>query len=111
MNRKQIVTTLPLGLMGMILLMSAGCDRFNLGMTDNSRDELDPVDPNLVRANTIFGFQLLNELCPKHSRPQLAPTKNIPRPEASRSLFASAEQYCLAVRVEKRAEMPASRRK
>lgn len=62
MNRKQIVTTLSLGLMGMILLMFAGCDRFDLGMIDNNRDELDTVDPNLVRANTIFGFKLLNEL-------------------------------------------------
>ena len=62
MNRKQIVTTLSLGLMGMILLMSAGCDRFNLGMIDDNRDELDAVDPNLVRANTMFGFRLLNEL-------------------------------------------------
>ena len=62
MNRKQIVPTLSLGLMGMILLMSAGCDRFDLGTIDNNRDELDTVDPNLVRANTIFGFKLLNEL-------------------------------------------------
>lgn len=62
MNRKQIVTTLSLGLMGMILLMSAGCDRFDLGTIDNNRDELDTADPNLVRANTNFGFKLLNEL-------------------------------------------------
>ena len=63
MNRKQIVTTLSLGLMGMILLISAGCgDRFDLGMTDNKQAELDTVDPNLVRANTMFGFRLLNEL-------------------------------------------------
>ncbi len=62
MNRKQIVTTLSLGLIGMILLMSAGCDRFDLGMIDNNRNELDTVDPNLVRANTMFGFKLLNEL-------------------------------------------------
>ena len=62
MNKNQIVTTLSLGLMGMILLMSAGCDRFDLGTIDNNRDELDTVDPNLVRANTIFGFKLLNEL-------------------------------------------------
>ena len=46
----------------MILLMSAGCDRFDLGTIDNNRDELDTVDPNLVRANTMFGFKLLNEL-------------------------------------------------
>ena len=62
MNRKQMVTTLSLGLIGLILLMSAGCDRFDLGMIDNNRDELDTVDPNLVRANTMFGFKLLNEL-------------------------------------------------
>ena len=62
MNRKQVVTTLSLGLMSMVLLMSAGCDRFDLGMIDNNRDELDAVDPNLVRANTMFGFKLLNEL-------------------------------------------------
>ncbi len=62
MNRKQIVTTLSFGLMGLILLMSAGCDRFDLGMIDNNRDELDAVEPNLVRANTMFGFKLLNEL-------------------------------------------------
>ena len=57
-----MVTTLSLGLIGLILLMSAGCDRFDLGMIDNNRDELDTVDPNLVRANTNFGFKLLNEL-------------------------------------------------
>ena len=62
MNRKQVVTTLSLGLMGMILLMSAGCDRFDLGMIDNNPDELDTVEPNLVRANTMFGFKLLHEL-------------------------------------------------
>ena len=62
MNRKQIVTMLSLGLIGMILLMSAGCDRFDLSMIDNNPNELDTVDPNLVRANTMFGFKLLNEL-------------------------------------------------
>ena len=62
MNRKQIVTTFSLGLMSMILVMSAGCDRFDLGMIDDNRDELDTVDPNLVRANTMFGFKLLDEL-------------------------------------------------
>ncbi len=62
MNRKQIVTTLSLGLMSMILLMSAGCDRFDLGIIDNNPDELNTVDPNLIRANTMFGFKLLNEL-------------------------------------------------
>ena len=62
MNRKQIVTTLSLGLMSLILFILAGCDRFDLGMIDNNRDELDAVDPNLVRANTMFGFKLLNEL-------------------------------------------------
>lgn len=62
MNRKQIVTTLSLGLMGMILLIYAGCDRFDLGTIDNSQNELDTVDPNLVSANTMFGFKLLNEL-------------------------------------------------
>ena len=46
----------------MILLMSVGCDRFDLGTIDNNRDELDTLDPNLVRANTIFGFKLLNAL-------------------------------------------------
>ncbi|MCG8620459.1 MAG: serpin family protein [Proteobacteria bacterium] len=48
--------------MGMMLLMFAGCDGFDLGMIDNNRDELDTIDPNLVRANTMFGFKLLNEL-------------------------------------------------
>ena len=62
MNRKQIVTTLSLGLMSLTLLLFAGCDRFDLGMIDNNRDELNTVDPNLVRANTMFGFKLLNEL-------------------------------------------------
>ena len=62
MNRKQMVTTLSLGLMSMILLMSAGCDRFDLGIIDNNPDELNTVDPNLIRANTMFGFKLLNEL-------------------------------------------------
>ena len=62
MNRKQSVTTLSLGLMGMMLLMSAGCDRFDLGTIDNNRDASDTVDPNLVRANTMFGFKLLDAL-------------------------------------------------
>jgi len=62
MNRKQIVTTLSLGLMGMMLLMFAGCDRFDLGTIDNNRDASDTVDPNLVRANTMFGFKLLDAL-------------------------------------------------
>ena len=62
MNRNQIVTTLSFGLMSLTLLLFAGCDRFDLGMIDNNRDELDTVDPNLVRANTMFGFKLLNEL-------------------------------------------------
>ncbi|RKU22281.1 proteinase inhibitor I4 serpin [Candidatus Poribacteria bacterium] len=75
MDRKQIVTTLSLGLMGMILLMSAGCDRFDLGTIDNNRDELDTVDPNLVRANTVFGFKLLNELrqSQQHNNTLLSP--------------------------------------
>ena len=62
MNRKQIVTTLSLGLMSLTLLLFAGCDRFDLGMIDNNRDESDTVDPNLVRANTMFGFKLLNRM-------------------------------------------------
>ena len=62
MNRNQIVTTLSFGLMSLTLLLFAGCDRFDLGMIDNNRDALDTVDPNLVRANTMFGFKLLNEL-------------------------------------------------
>ena len=75
MNRKQVVTTLSLGLMGMILLMSTGCDRFDLGMIDNNRDELDTVDPNLVSANTMFGFKLLNELrkTDQHNNTLLSP--------------------------------------
>ena len=62
MNRKQMVITLSLGLMGMVLLISAGCDRFDLGIIDNNRDELDAVDRELVRGNTRFGFKLLHEL-------------------------------------------------
>ena len=62
MNRKQMVITLSLGLMGMVLLISAGCDRFDLGIIDNNRDELDAVDRELVRGNTLFGFKLLHEL-------------------------------------------------
>ena len=76
MNRKQIVTTLSLGLIGMILLMSAGCDRFDLGIIDNTPAEaLDTVDPNLVRANTIFGFKLLNALrqSQQHNNTLLSP--------------------------------------
>ncbi len=75
MNRKQIVTTLSLGLMGLILLMFAGCDSFDLGMIEDNRDELDTVDPNLVRANTIFGFRLLNELrqSQQHNNTLLSP--------------------------------------
>ena len=76
MNRKQIVTTLFLGLIGMILLMSAGCDRFDLGIIDNTPAEaLDTADPNLVRANTIFGFKLLNALreSQQHNNTLLSP--------------------------------------
>ncbi len=75
MNRKQVVTTLSLGLMGMILLMSAGCDRFDLGMIDNTPEALDAVDPNLVRGNTIFGFKLLNALrqSQQHNNTLLSP--------------------------------------
>ena len=62
MNTKQVITKFSLGLMSLILLIIAGCDRGNLSMIDDKRDELDTVDPNLVRANTTFGFKLLNEL-------------------------------------------------
>lgn len=62
MNTKQVITKLSLGLMSLILLIIAGCERGDLGMIDDKRGELDTVDPNLVRANTTFGFKLLNEL-------------------------------------------------
>jgi len=42
--------------------MFAGRDRFNHGMIDNNRNETGSVNPNLVRANTTFGFKLFNEL-------------------------------------------------
>ena len=59
---KQVITTLSLGLMSLILLIIAGCERGDLGMIDDKRVALDTVDPNLVRANTAFGFKLLNAL-------------------------------------------------
>ena len=59
---KQVITTFSFGLMSLILLIIAGCGRGDLGMMDDKRVELDTVDPNLVRANTTFGFKLLNEL-------------------------------------------------
>lgn len=62
MNLKQPIMKLSLGLMSLILLIIAGCDRIDRGMVDDKRAELDAVDPNLVRANTTFGFKLLNEL-------------------------------------------------
>ena len=62
MNRKQTAPKLVLGLMGLILIVLSGCDRVDPGMIDDKRVELDTVDPNLVRANTTFGFKLLNEL-------------------------------------------------
>ena len=62
MNLKQTLMKLSLGLMSLILLIIAGCDRVDLGMMDDKRVELDTVHPNLVRANTTFGFELLNEL-------------------------------------------------
>ena len=62
MNLKQTITKLSLSLMIPVLLIVAGCDRVDLGMMDNKRVELDTVDPNLVRANTTFGFKLLKEL-------------------------------------------------
>ena len=62
MNLKQPMMKLSLGLMSLILLIIAGCDRVDPGMMDNKPVELEAVDPNLVRANTAFGFKLLNEL-------------------------------------------------
>ena len=62
MNSKQTITKLSLSLMIPVLLIVAGCDRVDPGMMDNKRVELDPVDPNLIRANTTFGFKLLKEL-------------------------------------------------
>lgn len=62
MNLKQPIMKLSLGLMSLILLIIAGCGRIDPGMVDDKRVELDAVDPNLVRANTAFGFKLLNEL-------------------------------------------------
>ena len=62
MNLKQTITKLSLSLMIPGLLIVAGCGRVDPGMMDNKRVELDSVDPNLVRANTTFGFKLLNEL-------------------------------------------------
>lgn len=59
---KQVITTLSFGLMSLILLIIAGCERGDLGIIDDKRVALDTVDPNLVRANTTFGFKLLNEL-------------------------------------------------
>ena len=52
MNRKQIVTTLSLSLMGMILLMSVGCDSFDLGMIDDNREvEVNFIGP--IRIETV----------------------------------------------------------
>ena len=62
MNPKQIIMKLSFGLMSIVLLIFAGCGRIDPGMMDNKQVELDSVDPNLVRANTRFGFKLLNEL-------------------------------------------------
>lgn len=62
MNQKQTFAKLSLGLMSLVLLMIAGCDRGDLDMIDNNRVKADAVNPNLVRANTMFGFKLLNEL-------------------------------------------------
>ena len=62
MNLKRAAAKLSLGLMSLIWLMLVGCDRVDLGMIDNGRVEFDSVDPDLVRANTTFGFKLLNEL-------------------------------------------------
>lgn len=62
MTLKQTIMKFSLGLMSLVLLILAGCNRVDLGMVDDKRVELDTVDPNLVRANTTFGFKLLNEL-------------------------------------------------
>ena len=62
MNLKQTVVKFSLGLMSLILIIIAGCDKVDPGMIDDKRVELDTVDPNFVRANTTFGFKLLNEL-------------------------------------------------
>ena len=50
MHRKQIVTKRSLGLMGLILPIPAGHDRTG------------SVNPNLVRANTIFAFKMFQRL-------------------------------------------------
>ena len=62
MNLKQTIVKFSLGLMSLILLIITGCDQVDLGVIDDKRVELDTVDPNLVRANTTFGFKLFNEL-------------------------------------------------
>lgn len=62
MNQKQTVVKLSLGLMSLVLLMFIGCDRVDLGIVDNSQVKSDALDPELVRANTKFGFKLLNAL-------------------------------------------------
>ena len=62
MNLKRTLMKLSLGLMSLILLIITGCDRVDFGIIDDKPVELDAVDPNLIRANTTFGFKLLNEL-------------------------------------------------
>lgn len=62
MHRKQTVMKLSFGLMSLVLLVFIGCDRVDLGIIDNNPVKSDAVDPELVRANTRFGFKLLNEL-------------------------------------------------
>ncbi len=75
MNPKQTLMKLSLGLMSLILIIITGCDRADLGMIDDKQVELDTVDPNLVRANTTFGFELLNELrqSQQHNNTLLSP--------------------------------------
>ena len=75
MNLKQTVVKLSLGLMSLILIIIAGCDKVDPGMIDDRRVELDTVDPTLVRANTMFGFKLLNELrqSQQHNNTLLSP--------------------------------------
>ena len=62
MHRKQTIVKLSLGLMSLVLLVFIACDRVDLGIIDNNPVKSDAVDPELVRANTRFGFKLLNEL-------------------------------------------------
>ena len=61
MNTKTVRIVILVFFLHTVVVLS-GCDRVNLGVIADPPVALDTVDPEVVSANTRFGFKLLNEL-------------------------------------------------